>query len=423
MKELVLTDLIDVGILQQIQDGFSDFTGMAALTADAQGVAVTEGSRFTDFCMELTRKSPLGCKRCEQCDKNGALETLRTKQVSIYDCHAGLVDFAAPIMVEGKFIGSFIGGQVRTHELDEEKMKAIAAELKIDENIYLEALKQVRILDRKVVEKTAAFLAEIAKILSEMAYRNYTAIENSRKMERAARSQTAYIMKMGLNMEKSMSGWNESIGRALESGNPSEMYRTLKALRGQSMGLLCTVEDTIEYVRMSDGKVELMEGEYEIRDLIDQMVGSARAQVDGEKVVIEAHIEQNVPRVLMGDSGRIGQIVYKLLQNSLQFTKQGWVKVFVSSEKISYSTWITIEIRDNGVGMTKEQLESSRASLNKKNVDIFDDEGMIEKGFSVLGVLVRKMAGTIDVQSEPEKGTSCVLRLPQLEAGGEGNGI
>ena len=66
MKELVLTDLIDVGILQQIQDGFSDFTGMAALTADAQGVAVTEGSRFTDFCMELTRKSPLGCKRCEQ---------------------------------------------------------------------------------------------------------------------------------------------------------------------------------------------------------------------------------------------------------------------------------------------------------------------------------------------------------------------
>lgn len=423
MKELVLTDLVDISVLQQIQDGFSNFTGMAALTTDAHGIPVTEGSRFTDFCMNLTRKSALGCTRCEQCDKNGALETLRTKKVSIYDCHAGLVDFAAPIMVEGKFIGSFIGGQVRTHELDEEKMREIAAELGIHEDDYIEALKHTQILDRKEVERTATFLAEIAKILSEMAYRSYNAIGNSRKMEQAARSQTAYIMKMCLNMETSMKGWNDSINRALENKNPNEMYRTLKFLQAQSVGVLCNVEDTIEYVHMSDGKIELMETEYQIRDLIEQMAENVRVQLEKKNIRIETSVAENVPQILMGDSGRIGQIVYKLLQNSVQFTDEGFVQVIVSCEKIYYSTWLIIEIKDNGAGMDEQQLQSSRESLKKNSIDIFDNEEVIEKGFSVIGALVRKMAGDFTIDSELGKGTSCIIRLPQLEVGGVDNGI
>lgn len=418
MKELILTDLIDVSVLQQIQDGFSNFTGMAALTADAYGVPVTVGSGFTDFCMNLTRKSPIGYKRCEQCDKNGALETLRTKKVSIYDCHAGLVDFAAPIMVEGNFIGSFIGGQVRTHELDEEKMRAIARELDIEEDKYIEALSHTQMLGRREIERTATFLAEIAKILSEMAYRNYNAIENSHKMERAARAQTAYIMKMSLNMENSMKDWNQSINEVLESKNPDEMYRTLRKLQGEGAGMLCNVEDTIEYVRMSDGKIELTETEYHIRDLVNQVVDNIRFQDKRENFRIETHFAENVPEVLMGDSGRIGQIIYKLLQNSAQFTKEGLVQVRVSCEKIYYCTWLEIEIKDTGVGMSEEQLAASRESIRKNKIDIFAREELIETGFSVLGVLVRKMAGEISINSELGKGTSCIVRLPQLEAGG-----
>lgn len=68
-NELHLTDLIDVEMLQRIQDAFSDMTGIASVTTDADGVAVTKGSHFSDFCMKYTRSSPLGCQRCELCDK------------------------------------------------------------------------------------------------------------------------------------------------------------------------------------------------------------------------------------------------------------------------------------------------------------------------------------------------------------------
>ena len=83
-NELHLTDLIDVEMLQRIQDAFSDMTGIASVTTDADGVAVTKGSHFSDFCMKYTRSSPLGCQRCELCDKNGAELALKKGASSTY---------------------------------------------------------------------------------------------------------------------------------------------------------------------------------------------------------------------------------------------------------------------------------------------------------------------------------------------------
>lgn len=71
MQEVYLTDLIGTDMLQKMQDSFAKMTGLAALTTDVDGKPVTKGSNFTDYCMKYTRKSKLGCERCEKCDKFG----------------------------------------------------------------------------------------------------------------------------------------------------------------------------------------------------------------------------------------------------------------------------------------------------------------------------------------------------------------
>lgn len=179
LENLKLTDLIDVKILQDIQDGFANTTGMAALTTDADGTAVTRGSNFTDFCMELTRKSYLGCQRCEKCDKQGGENTMRTGRASTYFCHAGLVDFAAPIMVNGTFVGSFIGGQVLTESPDEDKMRRYAEEIGVDPERYVKAVRKVKILPKEQIDIAAEFLCTIANVLSQIAYSNYIANKNN----------------------------------------------------------------------------------------------------------------------------------------------------------------------------------------------------------------------------------------------------
>lgn len=173
MSDIKLTDLISVGTLQEIQDGFAKLTGMAALTTDETGAAVTRGSNFTEFCMEITRKNHTGCRRCEECDRSGGEKTMLTKKAVSYSCHAGLTDFAAPIMLNGEMIGSFIGGQVLTEEPDEEKFRGIARDMGIDEEKYIAALRKVKVVSKQQVEAAADFLFIIANLLSKTAYDAY----------------------------------------------------------------------------------------------------------------------------------------------------------------------------------------------------------------------------------------------------------
>ena len=183
MASMKLTDLIDLSVLQEIQDGFAEVTGMAALTTDADGTAVTKGSNFTDFCMKYTRQSRLGCERCEKCDRDGGEQTNRTGRAVAYTCHAGLMDFAAPIIVNGERIGSFIGGQVLTQKPDEAKFRRMARELGINEEEYIAALRKVQIVPKAKVEAAAKFLHTIAKNLSSMAYTNYLMNQQNYSLE------------------------------------------------------------------------------------------------------------------------------------------------------------------------------------------------------------------------------------------------
>lgn len=201
MADLKLTDLISVKVLQDIQDGFAALTGMAALTTDEKGNPVTKGSNFTEFCMELTRKCPEGSRRCAECDKSGGEKTKYTQKAAAYDCHAGLVDFAAPIVVNGQMIGSFIGGQVLTEEPDEEKFRATARELDIDEDKYVAAVKKVKVLDKKKIDAAADFLCTIAGLLSQSAYDNYIVKQNNAGLTSLSKSMYSKVADAHSNIE------------------------------------------------------------------------------------------------------------------------------------------------------------------------------------------------------------------------------
>lgn len=180
LEHLTLLDVIDKGTLQSLQDAFANATGMAALATDDTG-AVTRLSNPTEFCMKYTRKSRIGAERCNQCDLRGGEEASRTGRPSVYYCHGGLVDFAAPIIVNGKHIGSLIGGQVLTEAPDEDKFRKIAREIGVDPDDYIAALKKVPIVPKEKVDAAAELLYQIANSLSEAGYQQ--ALTNER-MER-----------------------------------------------------------------------------------------------------------------------------------------------------------------------------------------------------------------------------------------------
>lgn len=182
LNNITLLDVIDRHTLQSIQDAFAAATGMAAIATDKNG-PVTEGSNFTDFCMNLTRKSRTGADRCNQCDLHGGEEASRTGKPAVYYCTSGLMDFAAPVIVNGQHIGNLIGGQVLPEEPDEAKFRRIADELGIDQEEYIAALHKVRIIPKRQIEAAANLLWQMANALSEVGYQKLVALDSQKNKE------------------------------------------------------------------------------------------------------------------------------------------------------------------------------------------------------------------------------------------------
>lgn len=156
-----IKNFVDLKLLQHIQDLFSDATGLAAIAVDAQGQYITKGSNFTDFCMKYTRESPEGARRCIKCDNECK---------GTYYCHAGLMDFASDITVEGERVGAIIGGQVLPKAPDYDVFRGIARELGIAEDAYIEALKKVPVRSERMIRASADMLGTVVNQVVNMEY-------------------------------------------------------------------------------------------------------------------------------------------------------------------------------------------------------------------------------------------------------------
>lgn len=170
LDTLKLTDVIDIDFLQRFQDDFAKGVGVASVTVDPQGNPVTNPSSYTRFCNDYTHSTECGDKRCAESHRKGGEEAVRTGKPFVFECHAGLIDFAAPIIVEGKLLGTILGGQVITSSPEEEKYRRIAGEIGVDANGYVEATKEIRILSRESIEAAANVLFTVANNMSKTAF-------------------------------------------------------------------------------------------------------------------------------------------------------------------------------------------------------------------------------------------------------------
>jgi len=102
-----LADLLNMDRLQTLLDNLAKALDLAFVAVDYRGRPVTESCGFTDFCKCMQNHGQL----CSQCYAHGGLHATMAGQPYVYRCHTGLVEFAVPLMVDGKYMGAVMGGQ------------------------------------------------------------------------------------------------------------------------------------------------------------------------------------------------------------------------------------------------------------------------------------------------------------------------
>ena len=413
-NNLYITDLIDADVLQQLQNAFSDLTGMASLTSDSKGVAVTEGSNFTDFCFKYTRPTELGRKRCEKCDMHGAELTLANGSSCSYYCHAGLMDFAAPIMANGEMVGSFIGGQVLTEPPNIEKIRKTAVELGIDPDEYEEAVKKVPIVSRGQVEKASRFLFVFATILSNIAYKGYALRKSNMELEKASHMKSDFLANMSHEIRTPMNAVLGLADLALREEMSAAAREYLHQIKASSKNLLVIINDILDFSKIESGKMDINEIEYEPLSLINDLTSIVNSRIGNKEIEFTMDISPDLPKSLYGDSVRIHQIILNLLTNAVKFTNHGEVHFKIDFELKDEDTAIMkAKISDTGIGIKKDdipKLFNSFQQVDSKRNRNIEGTGL---GLAISRQLLSLMGGTISVESEYEKGTTFYFEVPQ----------
>lgn len=247
----------DLKELQRIQDLFSDATGLAAIAVDAAGNYITKGSNFTDFCMKYTRGCAEGQRRCEKCDN---------ECTGTYFCHAGLMDFASDIVVDGERVGAIIGGQVLPGPPDKEQFRAIARELGIPEDAYLAALEKVPIRSEGMIRAAAQLLGDVVGQLVNLQYFKalnekkisvfdgeiaaaQTAVsEIKRRMGTLGQSaQMENLLAVNASIEASRAG-KAGVGFAVVAREMGELARTASSSYGEIQAQVQAIETCIDRI-------------------------------------------------------------------------------------------------------------------------------------------------------------------------------
>lgn len=419
---LTLIDLIDVNILQQIQDAFSEMTGMAALTTDADGNPVTKGSNFTDFCFKYTRNSTLGNIRCENCDKHGAEVSLETGKPCTYYCHAGLVDFAAPIMANGVLVGSFIGGQVLPSKPELSKFEEIAEELGIDPEEYIEAVQRVRVTDKETIDKAANSLYTMANVLSDTAYKSHCLYQTANEVEKASTAKSDFLANMSHEIRTPMNAILGMVDLALREEMSPAARDFIKQIKVSGKSLLVLINDILDFSKIEAGKLDIIEAPYEPLSVINDVANIVNNRIGSKNIEFTMDIAPEIPKKLLGDSFRIHQILINILNNAVKFTKDGEVHLAIACEQREdnpESIVLKIDVSDTGIGIKKEdipKLFNSFEQLDSKRNRNIEGTGL---GLAISQQLLGLMNGSISVESVYGKGTTFTFYIPQKVADAE----
>lgn len=192
-KDEQLVELLGKERLQTLQDNLAKALDLAFATVDYRGRPVIEYSGFTDYCTCM-RNHEKYQHLCFQCDAHGGLHATITGKPYIYHCHGGLVDFAVPLIVDGRYIGSIMGGQAEL-EGDTPDLAPILPRCTPweEEPELAEARSRVHKTTYEKLEASVCLVRDIIQGMLEEEYRRMAGEELQRKSQELMEEKAARV--------------------------------------------------------------------------------------------------------------------------------------------------------------------------------------------------------------------------------------
>lgn len=200
---------------------------------------------------------------------------------------------------------------------------------------------------------------------------------------------------------------------ALDSQLTPQQREYLSMVKDSAFSLLSIINDILDFSKLESGKLILESVSFSLRNCVEETIKTMGIRASEKNVELGCFISRHVPETLIGDPGRIRQIIINLVGNAIKFTDEGEVVISVETEQIEdNTTQLLFKVRDTGIGIPKEKqtvIFESFKQADGSTSRIFGGTGL---GLCISSKLVEYMQGKIWVDSELNLGSTFAFRIP-----------
>jgi len=205
----------------------------------------------------------------------------------------------------------------------------------------------------------------------------------------------------------------------LETQLDEEQREYVSAARLCAESLFEILNAALEYSALESGQVALDESEFSVKETLDAAVIPYIPRAQAKSVRLFSTLEAGLPETLLGDAPRVRELLAHLVANAVKFTHAGTVELRVSVERPPGSAWLSVEVRDTGIGIPPDRLEAIFESFRQIETGLSRSYPGLGLGLALARKLAALMGGSIAVESTPGVGSTFTVRLPLRQPAAE----
>ncbi|MFT3934531.1 MAG: response regulator [Chitinophagaceae bacterium] len=240
--------------------------------------------------------------------------------------------------------------------------------------------------------------------------------------EAASRAKSAFMANMSHELRTPMNGIIGFTELVLTTELQKTQRDYLKNVGKSAYNLLAIINDILDFSKIEAGKFELDNTVFELSELVEETVDILSIKALEKNIELICHTDPDLPSQFSGDPVRIRQILINLIGNAIKFTDRGEVAISLKTSGEAYESEgskylpVSIAIRDSGIGIAPGKLAAIFESFTQADASTTRKFGGTGLGLTISRQLAALMGGSVQVESEPGKGSVFTLAIPLLVA-------